>query len=994
MRPIHGLSRSVWIFRPTSASALLMVAVALLVLVLPGEILGTPSSVHGEASSPISSSISSPVAGHPLLTPQPPPVVPVHVHPLGMITPDSVNPTGYYSSEPAPMGIADFGVGHLGNSYTYETSEFLGNFTWTRVNIQGAQGTRFTDQLNVVLQFVQNGITYAYWIQDVAGLDSSNGLLSFENNIWNLSSSSGCLSSSGVSGNGTVYPYSGCQGYYAEGANSQPGAIEYMPSPGDFQLLARSYVSTGGLPEVAFEYRDGVTSWYVTFDNVVWPWARAVSADDNFVVDGSQYTPDGMFYDAELALGGPGGGSSTSAQRITQATSQLLFWNGHNFQAPISAWNFGSDTAETISNVQSIWTSDLGGTPLTLQLNGTTFDASTYHVYDQDQVGFLHISAPSVASGQISVRDVNWSFIGGQATFTLNPGKYSVWVNSSTTATYLGLCTVVAGGTVSTVAPGGCTPSASTPRASRNSADVGQAVNLQTTPLSMGSGGDTYSWSVTPNGLGCGASTATTLACDPTATGSYQVNVTVTDSLGQLATSGNLTYVVYPDLSVTAPSPNRSVVETGGSVTFTVHPTGGLAPYTYSWSGLPTPCVEMTGPSPTCQPTSSGAYSIALDLGDSNGYRVVSPSLGYTVEVGPSPSTPTATPTGSVDVGQPVTFTTSVTGGTGSYTYSWNGLPAGCSPVDLTQVTCKPTKSGSAVVSVSVVDTGGGNGTSGPLSYPVSSDPVIVANVSPGSVDIGQSTVFSVVATGGSGGYHFAWSGLPTGCVGLDSTTISCFPIVSGAFDPIIRVSDSNGWVVNETIPVVVSPAPSVGHFDASPSELLEGSASTFSVEIDGGHGQLSYNYSGLPPGCASENLASFSCTPTQSGTFTVVVTVTDENGMRTTARISVTVDPELLGLPAFLGYLLLAMLVITGIVLAILFLERRRRRGPHQDAPTMVERIRGYSPQSRASPVQHATMAPSEVWAESPPYEGGQGSGQSDKPSFDRTDSVSDPVH
>src|SRR5208282_4270085 len=125
--------------------------------------------------------------------------------------------------------------------------------------------TSFSDQLNVVLEFAQGGSTYAYWIQDVAFMDSATGDLGFENNIWNFSSGSYCLSNSALSGNGTVYPISGCEGYYAVGASSQPGANEVMPSPGDFSLLVRSYFSGGGLPEVAFEYWDGVTSYEVTY---------------------------------------------------------------------------------------------------------------------------------------------------------------------------------------------------------------------------------------------------------------------------------------------------------------------------------------------------------------------------------------------------------------------------------------------------------------------------------------------------------------------------------------------------------------------------------------------------------------------------------------------------------------------------------------------------------------------------------------------------------
>ncbi len=383
------------------------------------------------------------------------PFLPVHVHPIGVTVPATVNPTGFYNSEPAPMGIGDFGVGAGGKPYTYNTTEFLGNFSWQSLNLLESGDPYFTDQLNVVLHFVEGGTTYAYWIQDVAFMDSSTRELTFENNIWNFSAS-GCLSNSAVSGNGTVNAYSGCVGYYAVGASSQPGADEFMPSPGDFSLFVRSYLSTGGVPEVAFEYWDGVTSWEVTYNNVVWPWAKVGLSDYGFYVDGNTTAPNGIFYDAELTIGGPGGGSSTIAQIGTNIGSRLFYWNGHNLEAPRSVWNFGSDTAEAVSNVQSFFTHDRDGTPHTTQLNGTTRNATPARAYDQGQVGILSVSAPSISSGTVAVNGTPWNFLAGQATFTLVPGSYPVWVNSSSQHNNLGICAILGGQTTSVAVPGSC----------------------------------------------------------------------------------------------------------------------------------------------------------------------------------------------------------------------------------------------------------------------------------------------------------------------------------------------------------------------------------------------------------------------------------------------------------------------------------------------------------------------------------------------------------
>ncbi|NON63349.1 thermopsin family protease, partial [Acidianus sp. DSM 29099] len=54
--------------------------------------------------------------------------------------------------------------------------------------------------------------------------------------------------------------------------------------------------------------------------------------------------------DAELVLGGPGGGSEAYIL-YSQVYMQLQYWNGNNFQEIRNAYNFGSDTAETSTGI-------------------------------------------------------------------------------------------------------------------------------------------------------------------------------------------------------------------------------------------------------------------------------------------------------------------------------------------------------------------------------------------------------------------------------------------------------------------------------------------------------------------------------------------------------------------------------------------------------------------------------------------------------------------
>lgn len=872
------------------------------------------------------------------------------------------------------MGIGDFGVGQGGNPYTYNTTEFLGNFSWTSLNLANGGNPDFTDQLNVVLQFVQSGTTYDYWIQDVAIMDSSNGELEFENNIWNFTTSSYCLSNSALKGNGTVYSLSGCEGYYAVGASSQPGAVEDMPSPGDFSLLVRSYLSTTGLPEVAFEYWDGVTSYEVTYDNVVWPWAKSVTLDSGFYVNGNATAPSGNFLDAELSLGGPGGGSSTVAGSTTDANSRLLYWNGHNLEAPRAVWNFGGDTAETVSNAQSFFDHDAGGTPLTTQLNGTTRNATPALAYSQGRVGVLAISATGLSSGTVSVDGTEWAFATGEATLTLVPGTYTVWVNSSSEKNDLGACEISGGQTTTVALPGTCStpplstttptgtpasvdvgqsvvfqttltnpgsggdtfnwgslaaglgcassttdsiscsptasgtyavsvtvtdsdgdsytsgtlqytvyadPTVGTPSGTPSSVDVGQSVVFQTTVTNAGSGGDTFSWNVPSSGLGCASSTTDSISCLPTGAGQYAVKVTVTDSNGKSYTSGSLQYTVDSDPTVGPPTANLSSAETGEAVSFSVSPAGGSGGYNFVWTDLPTPCTGSGTATVDCRPSVSGSYSISVSVTDSNGYTVTSPPLGFTVVGGPSVTTPTASPSADVDLGSSVQLSATASGGVSPYSFVWQNLPAGCASENSSSISCLATANGTFSISVKVTDSKGGEASSTPLAFTV--NPVLhlgSLTSSPSEADLGSDVTFSAMdVTGGSGDYQYAWSGLPLGCSAVDNASIVCAPRATGTFALSVTVSDGDGSNVTAGTNLTIVPDPSVARIVDSRDSVDVGQNVVFAAGgVTGGLGAYTFVWSNLPPGCTSENSSSLSCTPTGAGNFTVTVTVTDQD--------------------------------------------------------------------------------------------------------------------
>jgi flagellar basal body-associated protein FliL len=340
-----------------------------------------------------------------------------------------VNPFSLYSKEPAPMGIADYGIGPNGQPFKYRTSKFLGIISVNNLETYNASLNQsaywMTFQLNVNLFFENGNTQYAYWVQDVAFVNTSDNYVQFIDNIWNSSSSGGNMFNSTVLGNGTVGNSSGTGFYYDFANQTLPGNDIPLSYPYNIQFEVISYMDSQGYPAVAFLYNDGY-GW-VTYDNANFVFARDLTSYPEFLVDGYQYEPSGNFYDAELILGGPGGGTQTY-DVSSSLNLQLEYWNGHNFQMVENAYNFGSDTAEGVSNVVS--------SAMYFSENGSIFESilngsgQLSQVYNQSDIGIVNISS-SLSSGYLIVNNKKYNFIDGDVNITVAPGTYFFSLYSS-----------------------------------------------------------------------------------------------------------------------------------------------------------------------------------------------------------------------------------------------------------------------------------------------------------------------------------------------------------------------------------------------------------------------------------------------------------------------------------------------------------------------------------------------------------------------------------
>ncbi len=336
---------------------------------------------------------------------------------------EEINPYLFYSQEPAPMGIADYGIGPNGQPYAYETPAFLGIVNVNSLNTynsslnQSANWMSF--QLNVNLVFENDNSLYAYWVQDVVHVNTTNNYVNFIDNIWNDSSIGSNMYNSTVLGNGTVANSGGTGFYYCFANQYLPGNDVYLPYPYTIQFEVFSYINAQGYPAVAFLYNDGY-GW-VTYDNVVFIFANDLTSYPNFLVDGYQYEPDGDVYDAELILGGPWNGYQTY-DVDSSLSLQLELWNGNNFQMVPNAYNFGSHTAEGISNVISVLATDLpeNGSFSAYEVNG---NGQLGVLYQSNELSYLWINLP-INSGVLYVNNTPYQFYNKGLYIPLFPSSY------------------------------------------------------------------------------------------------------------------------------------------------------------------------------------------------------------------------------------------------------------------------------------------------------------------------------------------------------------------------------------------------------------------------------------------------------------------------------------------------------------------------------------------------------------------------------------------
>ena len=328
--------------------------------------------------------------------------------------------------------------------------------------------------------------------------------------------------------------------------------------------------------------------------------------------------------------------------------------------------------------------------------------------------------------------------------------------------------------------------------------------------------------------------------------------VVVTDVNG--CTGAEQAYVdPAPGVTVNVIPLNPSIC-TGGTVVLTAYPSGGTAPYSYSWSG-PGIVGSTSGQSVTVN--AAGLYTVVVTDNEGctgTGYAQVDIAPGLTVNI--TPANPSICPGGTA------ILSASASGGTAPYSYTWSG-PGIVGSNSGSSITVNA----AGVYTVSVTDSAGCTGSD---SVTVTQASNLNVSITPSNPQIcgNGTTQLTAIPSGGTAPYTYVWSG-PGIVSGQGTDTIT----VNAAGNYTVTVTDAAGCTGSDTVTVTIASNLTITITPSAPS-ICSGQSAVLTANVSGGTAPYTYSWSG--PGIVGANNTQ-TITVTAVGTYTV--TVTDANG-------------------------------------------------------------------------------------------------------------------
>lgn len=576
-----------------------------------------------------------------------------------------------------------------------------------------------------------------------------------------------------------------------------------------------------------------------------WTFAGGTPATSTATSPTVTYSTAGTYTVTLVATGANGQNTKTQTNYITVRSKPVPTAAATNVTC-----NGGANGAITITVAS-------GTSPFTYLWNGgattqnrTGLGAGSYSVTVTDANGCTGttsatISQPPALTLAVTNTSANCTGNTGTATVTATGGTapYSyLWSSGATSQTIINLTPATYSVTVTSA--GGCTSigntvvSGSAPIVLTNTttqAGCGQTNGSVTLTVSGGTAPFTFLWS---NG-------ANTQNLTNVAAGVY--TVTVTGSSNCTATrTATVTNLGGATATITNTVPVTCFGGNNGSLTVTA--TGGTAPYTYAWSG--------GGNTATKTNLTAGTYVVTVT--DAGGcVSTATGTVTQPTQVVASIGTQTNVSCFGVSTGS---ATVTATGGSGSYTFNWNGGFTGATRTNLA----------AGSYPVSAVD---GNGCNAATIQVTITQPtqlsVSTTKVNPGCTAANGSATAAV--SGGTTPYNYVWSN-------GGGTNAQATGLVAGTYS--VTITDANSCTASSSVTLTATSGPALTTASTPVSCGAVGDG-TATATVSAGTQPYSYLW--------SDAASQISQTATNLVTGSYTVTVTDASGCTVSSTVSVT---------------------------------------------------------------------------------------------------------
>lgn len=508
----------------------------------------------------------------------------------------------------------------------------------------------------------------------------------------------------------------------------------------------------------------------------------------------------------------PYSGATTSTLTITGVTAAM---NGFTYRAlatgaaPCNSITYSDPVALTVNHIDAAVT----------QINIKCRDSRTGE-------------ATVTATGGTGTYTYSWAPSGGTgATATgLNEGTYTVTITDGNSCQTTKSVTITQPATTLTATPGTV----------NNVSCNGGANGSATVNVSGGTGGYSYSWA--PSG-GTNA-TATGLRA-----GIY--TVTIFDA-NDCMTTQSFTISEPAALEASFGSQVNVSCNGGSNGTATVNVSGGAGNYTYQWS-------PTGGNAATASGLQAGTYTVTVTdanaCGTTQSFEITQPAI-----------LSVATGGGKTDVscngGANGTATVAPTGGTSTYTYSWNTTPI--------QRAAKATGLKAGTYTVTVTDA---NSCQTSRSFSIGQPDELGATTSQINATCSTAGEASVTPFGGVGGYTYLWA--PTG-----ATTQTVTGLAAGNYS--CEITDGNGCSIIKTVTINTT---NTLVATTSQTDVLCNGANTGSATVVASGAPGPFTYTWAPRGGSSHTATNLT-----AGNY--AVTITSSNGCSIIKNITI-IEPS-----------------------------------------------------------------------------------------------------